>query len=96
MHAESKTLFSDDAVRQTHLSTGPPATTNPRLLAARLVYGVVQRRESLSSTLTAHLADLDDQRQRALVGGTVDPITGGLHHPVAQLTVGIGHRTKLT
>lgn len=39
---------------------------NPRLLAARLVCGVIEQGESLNSLLAAELAEVDDPRQRAL------------------------------
>jgi 16S rRNA (cytosine967-C5)-methyltransferase len=42
------------------------ADSNPRLVAARLVHGVVQKGVSLSNLLAAQLGALDDPRQRAL------------------------------
>jgi 16S rRNA (cytosine967-C5)-methyltransferase len=42
------------------------SAANPRLLATRLVYGVIQQGESLNSLLAKQLADIDDSRQRAL------------------------------
>jgi len=44
----------------------PATAINPRLLAARLVHGVIARGESLSSLLAAQLNVIDDARQRAL------------------------------
>lgn len=46
----------------------PPtgADTNPRLSAARLVFGVVERGQSLSQLLSGEPVDFDDPRQRAL------------------------------
>jgi 16S rRNA (cytosine967-C5)-methyltransferase len=48
------------------MTVTPKPVNNPRLVAARLVHGVVQKGVSLSNLLAAELAVLDDPRQRAL------------------------------
>ena len=48
------------------MSAKPRPVSNPRLLAARLVDGVLHQGDSLSAVLAKQLVSLDDPRQRAL------------------------------
>ena len=69
MRAASTALFLSEASGPRPTLPVKPTTRpvgNPRLLAARLVDGVLHRGESLSVALTNQFVYLDDPRQRAL------------------------------